>query len=436
MGKKRKKKPAWKKYIPSWWGVSDLKTVRGIVYRRISPSGKSYIGITIHEDSRQRKWFNSSVPYTKVGSKIDRARDKYGAENFQYTVITRIACPNKKERVKELISFLKEREVFWIKHFDSFNNGYNSTPGGDFISTNKDTTEYLVFDIKGNLVFDDFGRTAIAQLTGYSKGTISRASKSELPVIDRKYFIFEKETFTEERLFSTLQKFRNTYNKDREVVQLNIDGTLVKEFINAREAATDILKNPNASGQIIMLCQGTLKSAKTLGGYLWKFKDDYNIDKIDKYRVARAGTHRPVVQLSIEGGLIKVWETATAAAESFGNKSSGHISQICKGRVGPNGKRRDLYKGYRWMFKEEYEEMISHGEELPPLHNGHHKSVVQMDMNDNYINRFESLKVAEKETKCDSSCISKCCRGELNYFKGFKWMYTIDYISKYGNFPN
>lgn len=50
-----------------------------------------------------------------------RAIRKYGIENFI------VKCIDKSEDKEEL----KEKEKYWIQHYDTFNNGYNATLGGD-----------------------------------------------------------------------------------------------------------------------------------------------------------------------------------------------------------------------------------------------------------------------------------------------------------------
>lgn len=52
--------------------------------------------------------------------KLYRAFNRYGIQNFSIEQIEE--CDN---------SLLNEREVYWIKYYDSFNNGYNMTLGGD-----------------------------------------------------------------------------------------------------------------------------------------------------------------------------------------------------------------------------------------------------------------------------------------------------------------
>lgn len=64
--------------------MTKSKLIRGIIYKRTSPSGKSYIGQTIDENRRNNEWNNLKRPYS--GGVIDSARKKYGPENFRYEV--------------------------------------------------------------------------------------------------------------------------------------------------------------------------------------------------------------------------------------------------------------------------------------------------------------------------------------------------------------
>ena len=57
------------------------------------------------------------------------------------------------------------------------------------------------------------------------------------------------------------------------------------------------------------------------------------------------------------------------------------------------------------------------------------KSVVKLDLNGDYINDYISIKEAAKTVNGCASTITKCCKGKLNQYKGFKWVYFKDYYS-------
>lgn len=84
---------------------------------------KVYIGQTVktiqkrftqHKNNSKKEYFSQIVLY--------KAFNKYGIENFICEEIEQV--PNNK---------LDEREKYWIKYYDSYNNGYNSTIGGKLV---------------------------------------------------------------------------------------------------------------------------------------------------------------------------------------------------------------------------------------------------------------------------------------------------------------
>lgn len=95
-------------------------------------NGKVYIGQTITTlDSRLNREFHGHFADAFVYMKPDhlyRAMRKYGKESFTYEVIEEIPMQENKDLTHKI---LDEREIYWIKFYDSYNNGYNNTPGGN-----------------------------------------------------------------------------------------------------------------------------------------------------------------------------------------------------------------------------------------------------------------------------------------------------------------
>ncbi len=50
------------------------------------------------------------------------------------------------------------------------------------------------------------------------------------------------------------------------------------------------------------------------------------------------------------------------------------------------------------------------------------QKVIQLDLNDNVLNEFESMKQAERETGIPNGNISSCCNGRTKSAGGYKWM--------------
>lgn len=79
---------------------------------------KIYIGQSVNIEARWRR--HKSIPTYLQDKPLYRAFNKYGIDNFTFEIIE--LCP---------ISSLNDREKYWIHYYDSYNNGYNLTTGGD-----------------------------------------------------------------------------------------------------------------------------------------------------------------------------------------------------------------------------------------------------------------------------------------------------------------
>ena len=80
-------------------------------------TGKSYIG---QSNDIERRFKEHQIAGKKSRIPVDIAIQKYGKDLFTYEVVEE--C---------LIDQLNEREEYWIKFYDTFNNGYNCNPGGN-----------------------------------------------------------------------------------------------------------------------------------------------------------------------------------------------------------------------------------------------------------------------------------------------------------------
>lgn len=92
----------------------------GLIYKYTSKTtNKSYIGKSMKyrfelRQQHHKKDINSPT-------KFSRAKKKYGYDDFILEIIEDNIPKN----------LMSEREKYWIKYYDTFNNGYNSTIGGE-----------------------------------------------------------------------------------------------------------------------------------------------------------------------------------------------------------------------------------------------------------------------------------------------------------------
>ena len=94
---------------------------RWVVYQhKNKTNGKSYIGITC--ETVQKRWGKNGYRYKeKYQPKFYRAIKKYGWDNFEHNILlSDLTYEEAIQKEKELIEF-----------YDSYNNGYNNTKGGE-----------------------------------------------------------------------------------------------------------------------------------------------------------------------------------------------------------------------------------------------------------------------------------------------------------------
>ena len=88
---------------------------------------------------------------------------KYGKDNFYCDVLEKNVNVNN----------LDDREIFFINKYNSFENGYNSTKGGDGRTINNEYDEKEIV----RLYRSGESEQAIASMYGISNATISRVLK-------------------------------------------------------------------------------------------------------------------------------------------------------------------------------------------------------------------------------------------------------------------
>ena len=104
---------------------------KGYVYKWENKiNGRVYIGQTLNKYGYKERWKQHiyQAEHNVHNNKFHNAIRKYGVDNFNKEVLKCIEV-NDKAELKKALDIL---EMKYIEKYDSLNNGYNSTLGGDF----------------------------------------------------------------------------------------------------------------------------------------------------------------------------------------------------------------------------------------------------------------------------------------------------------------
>lgn len=135
--------------------------MKGIIYKITNKvNGKSYIGQTRY--TIEFRWRQHQ--HKKDNTYFHNAIHKYGIENFNIEILEE--CD---------IEDLNSREIFYIAKYDTFNNGYNLTIGGD---GNRRLLLDNNYDEIKELYLSGFSSNKIATLYNVDKASIVKILKS------------------------------------------------------------------------------------------------------------------------------------------------------------------------------------------------------------------------------------------------------------------
>lgn len=262
--------------------IIDNKEYYGIIYKiENTINHKVYIGQTT-----QKRGFKDR--YCRKGQGIERVynsylRDKkhnrsynihlfnaikkYGFNAFTVDEIFDVASTEHE---------LNEKEMFYIKQFDAFNNGYNSTLGGEGMSgyqpptgrNHKQSIRVCQINPNGELikVWDSFGD--IHRELGLAKGAIANVCAGRKETSGGFVWAYERD-YDPNKNYSRIPKTRGSGARtNKPILLLDSNNEIIQEFISAVEASKvlEISKQ-----EISKICKCQRKKPK----YNLIFKSEY-----------------------------------------------------------------------------------------------------------------------------------------------------------------
>jgi hypothetical protein len=126
---------------------------------------------------------------------------------------------------------------------------------------------------------------------------------------------------------------------NKPIEQYTLKGEFIREYPSASEVGRILGFNVRA------ISNALIGKTNQSYGYQWKFKNDSKIikDISNEVKLMNLG----VVQLTMDGELIREFSKITEAYKFLGKTDNGVISQVCKDK-------RNSYLGYKWMYSSDY----------------------------------------------------------------------------------
>lgn len=275
-------------------------------------NGKIYIGQSVHIQTR----FNQHKNEAKNGNTrpLYNAIRKYGIENFSFEII--------EECSKEM---LNEREIYWIKKYDSFHNGYNLTPGGN--------EPYKVdIDLIYSLWNDGKSLKEIVEIANVSKTSVYNYlcdySNYSVTESNRRGGKLAYET----ALKNGNIKYRLNPNSTS-IIQYTLSGEYIRDWSSQNQIERELGIESDLIGRVL---NGKQKQA---GGFQWKRAGEEPKDITKEVR-SRLG----VIQYDLDGNEINKFPSVKAAAIAM-KCDPKNISRVCK-----KENNRKTACGYKWEY--------------------------------------------------------------------------------------
>ena len=213
--------------------ITSIIPIIGI-YKITSPSGKIYIGQSSNIHERIKRYINLNC---KPQIRLYNSLLKYGWDNHMFEIIEE--CNTNQ---------LNERELYWGIKLDTLGiNGLNLRLGNSNGLCSEETKRKIQIKAIGRKFLPEVceriskAKKDIPQHTDESKKLIGDANRKSKP-----------------------NGFGNKISKS--ILQLDMDGNIIKEWISAIDAA-NYVKGNNAN--IATVCRGRQKTAY---GFRWKYK--------------------------------------------------------------------------------------------------------------------------------------------------------------------
>lgn len=357
-------------------------------------NGKVYIG---QSKDIYYRWYDHKKESRKNRKDIVLycAFAKYGIENFSFEIVEECSLED-----------LDEKEIFYIKQYNSYinwenSNGYNMTIGGALCHTHVGNDDQGIkvyqYDKDGNFISEYRNMNKAAKAVGL-KGTASILQAIKKNGLAKGYQ-WRREYIEKIPKYT---KKKNTLK----VLQYDKEGNFIKIHNSIEEASRSV--NCNRS-LIEQCCEGHCKTGK---GFIWRYYKSKFSKKI-KTNKYKSLTSNPIEQYTLDGELVNRFESSADAERKTGFSQSA-IAECARGI-------NKTSFGYVWKFINK-----------PKVHYNKKprgKKIAKLNLNFNLLKVYSSITETCSNEHISDVTLKKYIKLEKP-FKGFYWKYYEDFIER------
>lgn len=303
-----------------------MERISGIYMIRNKLNEKIYIGQSADIYGRWVKHKNFLKNNTHHNKHLQAAWNKYGEDNFEFSIVERCSCDK-----------LDSSETYWISYYSSYNNGYNLDCGGSGIRGYKHTKEelekmrrvhnslsVLQFDLEFNLLNEWTSITTASKQLGYSRDAIrcrcdnDKFSPNLSKVYKDCYWVYKEEYESENFSWEQNVKWISTFEHPKKKIRFlkepvcQYDSNL--NFIKKWDNIDDLLAAGYNVMHIMKMCEHQ-SNIKRYNDEIWAYESD---DFSDQYFIIHKPLHAhnavKINQYSLDGTYIQTFGSIKEAA--------------------------------------------------------------------------------------------------------------------------
>ena len=273
-------------------------------------NNKIYIGQSIDIYARWKSHWKE----TRYGSNtpLHNTMRKYGKEDFDFEIIEE--CQQKD---------INEREIYWINFYNSYNEGFNLTTGGEGVKnkvfTNEEKEKYrmistgknkpiLQFDYNGELLNEWFGVLEASKKLDLNATVILACLTNRANCCTAYGFIWiYKSSYKDINSLKLKERLASISNN--KIYQIDINNNVV----NIYNSMNDLL-NKNKKYKAVSIYNSNSRN-KPCYNYVWKLYKNYDLDFNYSLCFVKKSNSKPINQYDLQGNFIQSFKSIKDAGE-------------------------------------------------------------------------------------------------------------------------